>query len=93
VLITVIGEKNMTSGKVDIRVMKRSGKYRLRFYSVAEDHLEIIQLALKQAREELGTEYDTVAFEAICLDSLINRSGKFVENSEKFVAAFDEPVE
>jgi hypothetical protein len=41
----------------------------------------------------LGTEYDTVAFEAICLDSLINRSGKFVENSEKFVAAFDEPVE
>jgi len=50
--------------------MKRTGKARLRFYNVAPDHLEIILTALKMCREELDTEYDTVALEAICLHYL-----------------------
>jgi len=57
-------------GKVDIRTMKRTGKARLRFYGVAPDHLEIILEALKLAREEFNTEYDTVALDSICMHFL-----------------------
>ena len=82
----------MSSGKADVRITKRNGKARIRFYGVAPDHLDMIQLALKEAREQLNTEYDTVALEAICLDFLINRSGKFVENSQKFKQEFEESM-
>ena len=55
----------MPNGRVDIRSIKRSGKARLRFYNLASDQLENILTALEQAREELGTEYDSVALDAL----------------------------
>lgn len=60
----------MTSGKVDIRTNRKTGKARLRFYGAAPDHMETILGALEQARCELGTAHDTVALEAICLGYL-----------------------
>ncbi len=60
-------ESEPTSGKVDVRFSQTAGKYRLRFYAVAPDHAETILNALKRARSELGTEYDAVALEAICM--------------------------
>jgi hypothetical protein len=64
----------MAAGRVDVRMMKHSGKARLRFYGVAPDHLETILKALAMAREELNTEYDTVALEAICLLFIMDKA-------------------
>lgn len=55
----------MSNGKVDVRVTQKTGKARLRFYGVAPDQLQVILLALAQARKELGTEHDTVALENV----------------------------
>ena len=49
---------------VDVRTV--DGKARLRFYGVAEDQLETIQLALKITRVWAGTQHDSVALDAIC---------------------------
>ncbi len=66
----------MPAGRVDKRFTERSGKWRLRFYSVAPDHLEVVLAALQAAREEIGTEYDSVALDAICVEFLASRLGK-----------------
>ena len=60
----------MTSGKVDIRTMKRTEKARLRFYNVYPEQSEIILAALEKARESTGSKHDTVALEAICIHFL-----------------------
>jgi hypothetical protein len=60
----------MSSGKVDARFRESTGKYRLRFYGVAPDHKKSILLALERARLELGTDFDAVALEAICMNYL-----------------------
>jgi hypothetical protein len=44
--------------------------------SVHRDQAESIFLALKLARAEAETKYDTVALEFICLNYLATRSGK-----------------
>jgi hypothetical protein len=58
------------TGKVDVRFSESASKYRLKFYSVAPDQKEIIILALEKARAELGTRFDSVALEAICMNYL-----------------------
>lgn len=60
----------MPSGRVDVRRTERTGKSRLRFYGVADDQLEIIRTALSLARSEFGTEFDSVALDAICVSYL-----------------------
>jgi hypothetical protein len=60
----------IVSGRVDIRVNKKTGKARLRFYGAAPEHVETILTALSHARSELTTHSDTVALEGICLGYL-----------------------
>jgi len=48
----------------------KDGSYRLRFYHVHADQIETIQPALEGARRELGTEFDAVALEALCMNYL-----------------------
>jgi hypothetical protein len=60
-------KKVKPKGRVDIRVMKKSEKARLRFYNVYPDQLETILIALKKARTEAPTHSDTVALEMTCL--------------------------
>lgn len=69
-VIKSVHDSEPSSGKVDVRFSDSTGKYRLRFYAVAPDHRETILNALKRARSELGTEYDSVALEAICMNYL-----------------------
>lgn len=57
---------------VDVRQMKRTGMYRLRFYDCYEDQLPNIKAALEIAREEMETEHDTQALEMICVHYLAN---------------------
>lgn len=65
----------MANGKVDVRTNQVSGKARMKFYRLAPEQLEIIQAALEQARLELGTNYDSVALEGICLSFLNSLGG------------------
>jgi hypothetical protein len=60
----------MAKGRVDIRHNDNRGTARLRFYGVHDDQQEVILQALKVARDGLGTESDTRALEAICLQFL-----------------------
>jgi hypothetical protein len=62
-------------GAVDVRLSKRTGRARLRFYEVAGDQLLTIELALAQAREDADTPWDSVALEAICMAYLSTVSG------------------
>jgi hypothetical protein len=48
----------------------RDGSWRLRFYHSHDDQVETIELALQRAREEMGTDFDIVAMEAICMNYL-----------------------
>jgi hypothetical protein len=48
----------------------KDGSHRLRIYHAHEDQIETIQLALDHARSELGTEFDSVALDAICTNYL-----------------------
>ena len=48
----------------------RDGSHRLRFYHAHEDQIQTLQLALGRVRSELGTEFDLVALEAICMGYL-----------------------
>jgi hypothetical protein len=60
-------------GRVHVRPCKNRGYSRLRFMHVYPDQVESILQALSLTREELDTEYDSVALEAICLHYLANR--------------------
>jgi len=71
----------MASGKVDVRLTKRTGKYRLRFYGVAPDQLETILNALRFARDEIDTEHDTVALEGMCILFMVNRVPEIKETA------------
>lgn len=66
----------MANGRVDIRVMKQTGKARLRFYDVYPELLETILTALEKARAEGGTHSDTVALSYICMDFIATPSNK-----------------
>ena len=66
----------MPKGRVDVRVMRKTKRARLRFYGVSPDQLELILFALEQAREEFGTEWDTVALDGICASYIESRLGK-----------------
>lgn len=57
------------SGRMHARKCK-DGSYRLRIYHAHKDQIETIQLALKLARSALGTEFDSVALDAICTNFL-----------------------
>jgi hypothetical protein len=48
----------------------KDGSWRLRFYHSHDDQIETIELALERARQEMGTEFDVVALEAICMNYL-----------------------
>lgn len=79
----------MSGRRMHIRKCKE-GSYRLRFYHAHEDQLETFQVALKTARSELGTEFDTVALEAICLAFLAQ--GGAVPQSKSQTAARNEVI-
>lgn len=73
----------MANGRVDIRVMKRTGKARLRFYDVYPGHLEMVLAALEMAREDSGTHSDTVALDAICTHFLVSYQPEKCEDPKK----------
>ena len=75
----MIARNEDMKGKVDVRTMKKNGMTRLRFYNVYPDQKEMILLALQKARTEMGTEHDTVALDAICLNYL---SGAIVKSAD-----------
>jgi hypothetical protein len=62
-------------GRVNVRFNASRNIFRLRFNAVHQDQMATIQQALEDARAELGTEYDTVALEAICLSYLATSVG------------------
>lgn len=62
----------MSARRVDLRQMKRTGKYRLRFYDCFEDQIPTITAALQKSRDQMGTEHDTQALEMICVHYLAN---------------------
>ncbi len=49
------------------RGSKTGQTQRMRIYSLHEDQIELITLAFEKAREELETEYDSVALTNICM--------------------------
>lgn len=61
-------------GRVDARFNPERGKYRFRFHGVAPDQAESILAALQHARAEFGTDFDTVALDAICMHYLASVS-------------------
>ena len=65
----------MSSGRVDVRFRESTGKARMRFFALAEEHVENIQLALKIIREELDTDYDSVALDAMATHFLATYDG------------------
>lgn len=62
----------MAHGKVDTRVMRKTGLKRLRFYDVHEDQREVIEAALAKSRAIGESRHDTVALTNICLHFLAN---------------------
>jgi hypothetical protein len=60
-------------GRVNVHPNKGRGYSRLRFLHIYPEQVETILDALSFAREELGTEYDSVALDAICMHYLANR--------------------
>jgi hypothetical protein len=60
-------------GRVHVRPNKDRGYSRLRFSHIYPEQVETILSALAFAREELGTEFDAVALDAICMHYLANR--------------------
>lgn len=53
-------------GRLNTRYNAKRDTHRLRFTSVHPDQAETIFAALELARREAGTEFDTVALDAIC---------------------------
>jgi len=66
----------MAKGRVDVRIMKKTGKARLRFYDVYPELLETILIALEKARNEGNTHSDTVALSSICMDFIVTPANK-----------------
>ena len=62
-----IGRIPMARGRVDIRINKKTGKARLRFFDGYPELVETILIALEKAREEGNTHSDTVALSYICM--------------------------
>ena len=60
-------------GRVHVRPCKNRGYSRVRFLHIYPEQVETILIALSDAREELGTEYDSVALDHICMHYLVNR--------------------
>ena len=60
----------MSAKQVDVRQMRRSGLFRMRFYSLHADQLPTIRAALEKARDEMGTDHDSQALEMICVHYL-----------------------
>jgi hypothetical protein len=60
----------LKTGRVDLRLNTKTGKYRLRFHGVSADQKATILAALERARSEAGTAFDCVALEAICMNYL-----------------------
>jgi hypothetical protein len=58
------------SGRRMNRRKCKDGSSRLRFYHAHDDQIEIIERSLDRAREEIRTEFDVVALEAICMNYL-----------------------
>jgi hypothetical protein len=88
----------MTTGRVDKRFNEARGKYRFRFHAIAPDHAETILLALEHARGELGTQFDSVALDAICQHYLATavraEHRQRRNNSERFAASHvRQPIE
>ena len=54
-------------------ISKDRGYSRLRFLHLYPEQVETILIALSHAREELDTQYDSVALDAICMHYLANR--------------------
>ena len=50
------------------RGSKTGDTQRMRIYSLHDDQVEIIKLALEKVRKEANTEYDSVALTCICMD-------------------------
>ena len=55
----------MSGRRMETRKCK-DGSYRLRLNHAHQDQIESIQLALKIAREESGSDFDAVAIDGIC---------------------------
>lgn len=72
----------MSSGRVDVRFRESTGKARMRFYGLAEEHVDNIQLALKFIREELNTDFDSVALDAMATHFLATYDGPATEESQ-----------
>ena len=60
-------------GRVHVRPCKNRGYSRMRFLHIYPDQVETILDALSFARDELGTEYDSVALDNICMHYLATR--------------------
>lgn len=75
-------QKKPKSGKVDVRYRDSTGKYRLRFYAVAPDHLNTISSALCVARQLGQTAFDSVALELICMQFLVTAAAHAPSTSE-----------
>ncbi len=59
------------------RMHSRKGKfgsYKISFYHIHEDQLELIKRALQIAREEGESDFDSVALDGICLSYLASLS-------------------
>jgi hypothetical protein len=69
----------MAQGRADWRRSRRTGNWRARFYEVHEDERELILDALKKARGEAGTNYDTHALSMICLSYLADSPYKLAQ--------------
>ena len=91
----------MSGRRMNIRRC-RGGSSRLRFYHAHDDQIETIQLGLERARQELGTDFDVVALEAIIMGYLsggdFGASSGSLEDAlkrlspEDVVAAFEQPT-
>jgi len=52
---------------VGISTSKRNSLHRLRFYGIDQERLDTILTALKLAKAECGTKFDSIALDAICM--------------------------
>ena len=64
------GYNNGTPGRVNVRYNSKRDTYRYRFQPIHPDQATTINAALAIAREEGGTEFDSVALYYICMDFL-----------------------
>jgi hypothetical protein len=65
------GEEDMSkTAEFSSRGSKSGRTRRMRIYSLHDDQIELIQLALEIARRDSDTEYDSVALTNICMDFL-----------------------